>query len=190
MNNSPGIGPGQGVSDQWHRFFVFIATFVMSVKQLLHFSILLQHFVRLFSNFYNFCYSCCSLFGQLLFIVQKVRARGGLSGSPWADTSLPVSPFGGTFFTHNFVHYHLLQKIRSSSKHVPKMVPKSIQNEASNRYTFLLCFFVVSRGAQKSEHVFGPCLCSPNHFGHRSHGTRNGWTNRQKRYTNTPRKHD
>ena len=31
----------QGVSD--HLLFVFIATFVMSVKQLLHFLILLQH---------------------------------------------------------------------------------------------------------------------------------------------------
>ena len=35
------------------------------------------------------------------------------------------------------------------------MVPKSTKIEASNRYTFLLCFFKVSRGAQKSEHVFG-----------------------------------
>ena len=154
------------------------------------FLILLQHVVRLFRNFYNFCYSCCSLFGQLLFIVQKVRARGGLSGSPWARAYVLVLPFGGTFFTHNFVHYHLLQKIRFSSKQVPKMTSKSIKNVI--QIAILLCFFVVvvSRGAQKSEHVFGPCLCSPNHFGHRSHGTRNGWKNRQKRYTNTPRKHD
>ena len=49
------------------------------------YSISLQHFLRLFSNFYyNFCLCCCSLIGQLLFIVQTVRARGGLSGSPWA----------------------------------------------------------------------------------------------------------
>ena len=47
-------------------------------------SIALQHLLRLFSTFYNFCYSCCALFRKMLLIVQKVRARGGLSGSPWA----------------------------------------------------------------------------------------------------------
>ena len=77
---SPGLGPGRVRSWAFCVYcnicYVFKATFT--------FLIWLQHFVRLFSNFYNFCYSCCSLFGQLLFIVQKVRARGGLSGSPWA----------------------------------------------------------------------------------------------------------
>ena len=170
----------------------------------------MQHLLRLLNNFYIFRFrfnmfcvclatftisaivvvhcldNCCLLF-------KKCAHEGGCQGAPGLNhrqPSLVVSPFGGTFFTHNFVHYHLLQKLRSSSKHVPKMVFKSTKNVFPNRYTFLLCFFVVSRGAQKSEHVFGLCLCSPNHFGHRSHGTRNGWKNHQKRYTNTPRKHD
>ena len=34
---------------------------------------------------------------------------------------------------------------------------KSTKNEAPNRYTFLLCLFVVSQGAQKSEHLGHAC---------------------------------
>ena len=129
----------------------------------------------------------------VVYCLSSGRARGACQGAPGLNhrqPSLVVSPFGGTFFTLNFVHYHLLPKIRPSSKHVPKIVPESIYNEAPNRYTCLLCLFVVSRSAQKSEYVFGPCLCSPSHFGHRSHGTRNGCKRLQERYTNTPREHD
>ena len=194
----PGLGPGRVRSPTFRfccnicyvcsakfGFSDLLATCVMSVAQLLHFLISLQHVSRLFSIFYNFCYSCCTLFGQLLFIVEKVRAQGGLSGSPWAQASLLVLPFGGTFFTHNFVQYHLLQNVRSLSKHVPKMIPKSTKHEAPNRYTFLLCLFVgVSGLSEVRTCVWG------NHFGHKSHGTQNEWKNRQKRYTNTPRKHD
>ena len=77
---SPGLGPGRVRS--W--FFCVYRNICYVCKATFTFLIVLQHSVRLFSNFYNFCYSCFPLFGHLLFIVQKVRARGGLSRSPWA----------------------------------------------------------------------------------------------------------
>ena len=73
----------QGVSD--HRFFVFIATFVTCVKQLLHF--------RLCCNTFGVCLSTFEISAIVVVhcsdkccLLSKKRAReGGLSGSLWAE---------------------------------------------------------------------------------------------------------
>ena len=82
-------------------------------------------------------------------------ARGGLSGSSWAQQSSLVSFSGGTFFTLTFVHYHLLHKVTFSLKCVPEMVAKSIQNEAPNRYTSLLRLFVFFRALRTQNMCLG-----------------------------------
>ena len=90
----------QGVSD--HRLFVLNATFVTSVKQLVHFSTSFQHVLNLFSNFYNFCYSCCSLFGQLLcYCSESVRTRGAVR-EPLGSGITPRFTFWGHLFHTQF----------------------------------------------------------------------------------------
>ena len=170
-------------------------------RQVMDFLFVLQHLLRLFSNLYIFMllqhfYVCLTTFtisGRIVvhcsdnccLLFKKWAREGGCQGAPGLNHRY-------LFHLLTFIHYHLLPKVTSHFfvKHVPKMVLKSIQNVAPNRYIFLLRLFAVSRSEQKSEHVFAPCLCSPNHFGHRSHGTRNKCKSLQKRYTNTPRKHD
>ena len=156
------------------RFFCFAATVCASIWKLLEFLLQLLFIVRTI----------------VVYCSRSARTRGAVR-EPLGSGITPRFTFWGHLFHTQFCTLPFTQtKIRSSSKHVPKMVPKFTKDKASNRYTFCFVFFVVSRGARKSEHVFVPCLCSPNHFGHRLHGTRNGWKNRQKRYTNSRRKHD
>ena len=79
-------------------------------------------------------------------------ARGGLSGSPWAQPSLRVSLFGGTFFTHSFVHYHFLPK----SDLRQNMYPKWCQNPLKMYLQIAILFFYVFLsflGALRSQNM-------------------------------------
>ena len=51
----------QGVSD--HDFLFLLQHLLRILSYFWISSTLLQHFVRLFHNFHNFCYNCCLLFG-------------------------------------------------------------------------------------------------------------------------------
>ena len=97
-DNSPGLGPGRVRS-----WFSFLLQHLLRLSSNFYiYSISLQHFLRLFSNFYNFCYSCCSLFGQLLFIVQKSARAMGAVREPLGSGIITCFTFWGHLFHTQF----------------------------------------------------------------------------------------
>ena len=100
--------------------------------------------------------NCCLLL--------KKRAReGGLSGSPWPQPSSGTTPTF-TFWGHLF-HTHFCALLLAPENNI--FVKTCTQTGAqihskcnSKSLHFSAVFFLLFRSAQKSEHVFGPCLCA------------------------------
>ena len=128
---------------------MLIATFVMSVRQLLY-------LCRLCCNILCVCLSTFTIsamaavycLDNFCLLSKSARTRGAVR-EPLGFAIISCFNFGGHLFHTQFCTLQFLQKIRFSSKHVLNIIPKSTQTEASNRYKFMLCSFVVSRGAQK-----------------------------------------
>ena len=72
--------------------FVFVATFVTSVRQLLHLSISLQHVLRLFSIFTISAIIVVHCLDNCFLLLRKRAREGGLSGSPWPQASSTITP--------------------------------------------------------------------------------------------------